>query len=98
MVSAHHIALSALRLWISPGLRGHCGEVGCCFPGFSKRIGREISIVSPNFLHSAAGMRRIGEDENAAARQRFAEMLCATGKETAEEKQRRLARECPLRG
>jgi len=43
-------------------------------------------------------MRRIGEDENAAARQRFAEMLCATGKETAEEKQRRLARECPLRG
>lgn len=47
----------------------------------------------------AASRRNRPGDEDGAARQRFAEMLRATGKATAEEKERmRLARECPLRG
>lgn len=49
--------------------------------------------------HGTARDYRLSHDESAAARLRFAEMLRATGKATAEEKERmRLARECPLRG
>ena len=56
------------------------------------------ALRDPN-AYGSREVRRLGQDESDIARQRFAEMLRATGKATAEEKERRrLARECPLRG
>ena len=81
-------------------------EVTIAYNGICRALGVAQTILYCSDMYAALRdpgphsiRARMGGDESDDARRRFAEMLRATAKETAEEKERRrLARECPLRG